>query len=68
MGKIKEALKKTWDYMDRKKTVIGGAMVWLSTLTKPHTVAYFVLYYGGSILGGTGVIHKVYKNDLGKWK
>lgn len=57
--------EKTWKWLDGKKTVIGGAMVWASTFVKPHTVAYGILYYGGGLLGGTGVVHKIVKDDLG---
>jgi hypothetical protein len=56
---------KTWRWLDQKKTVIGGAMVWSSTFVPPHTIGYAILFYGGSLLGGSGVVHKIVKNDLG---
>lgn len=62
---MKNWFKKSWEWLDDKKTVIGGAMVWTSTLLKPHTLAYGILYYGGTLLGGVGVAHKSIKGELG---
>ena len=57
--------EKSWNWLDGKKTVIGGAMVWSSTFVAPHTIGYAILFYGGSLLGGSGVAHKTVKNELG---
>lgn len=57
-------MKKAWRFLDGKKTAIGSAMLIASNFVAKHTVAYQVLYYGGVLLGGTGLVHKAKKGEF----
>lgn len=58
--------EKAWQFLNGKKTTIGTVMLFAANYVKPHTVAYQVLFYGGTLLGGTGIIHKAQKKEFNK--
>ena len=59
--KNKKWYEAAWDFLDEKKTVIGTVLLFTSNFLKPHTVAYQICFYGGTLLGGTGITHKAIK-------
>lgn len=61
---MNKKLKQAWQYFNGKKTAIGTVMVICSEIFPQHTVAHQVLYYGGVILGGAGVMHKAQKGEF----
>ncbi len=68
-------LKQIWDFLDNKKTVIGGTMMLMAMIFEklvgiwmgdsppdwaPKTIE--TLYYLGSVFTGVGLSHKGVKN------
>lgn len=59
-----DKLKKAWKWFDGKKTGIGTTMLIASEFFKPYTAAYQILKVGGTLLGGTGTVHKIEKSGV----
>lgn len=64
-SKIGSTAADVWEFLDGKKTVIGGIMVWASSTIPMPPLYQGILYWGGVLIGGTGVVHKATKGDLG---
>ena len=60
---IKKAFSATVKYLDGKKVVIGFLATQASEVVEDPTIK-FILYWGGTLLGGTGVAHKIKKGEL----
>jgi uncharacterized protein GlcG (DUF336 family) len=57
---------EAWDFLDKRKTAIGTVMLFASQFVAPHTVGYQILFYGGTLLGGVGIMHKAAKREFTK--
>jgi hypothetical protein len=57
-------IKKAWEFVDGKKTAIGTIMAIASNIFPEYTVMHNLLYWGGQLIGGTGVVHKAVKGQL----
>ena len=59
-------MKKICEWLDGKKTIIGGALIIGSyVLPKPYDEIAYTL---GGLIGGTGLVHKYQKNKTKKAK
>lgn len=58
-------LKKTWNWLDQKKTAIGTVALIVADVVPEPTVSA-VLKGLGILLGGVGVAHKVAKKEFNK--
>jgi|GEM_PF-4838770 len=56
-----EKLKKL---LDGKKTVIGSILLIASGLLEESSVIAKVIYIAGSLLAGTGIVHKKKKREI----
>jgi hypothetical protein len=58
-------LKKTWDWLDQKKTVIGTVALLAADVVPDPTIST-ILKGLGIIFGGVGIAHKVKKKEFNK--
>ena len=58
-------LKKTWNWLDKKKMAIGTVSLIASSFFPQHTLVYQILDGVGKVFGGGGFLHKVVKKDFG---
>ena len=56
-------LKKFIKLLDGKKTIVGFTLVSISQLI-PEPTIQSILYMLGTIIGGTGAVHKYKKGEL----
>ena len=63
---ITKFFDKTWEWLDKKKTVIGSISLMLSEIVTDPNIKV-ILKSIGILFGATGVAHKIIKNDLGKF-
>jgi len=62
-----EFLKKSWDWLNGKKTYIGLGLYYVVTNFIPeHTLVYQATIIASQILGATGVGHKLIKSKNNK--
>ena len=57
-------LKNAWGWLNGKKTAIGAAMLLAAKYIPPDKTAHIILSFGGEILVGGGLVHKVGKSKL----
>ena len=54
-------LKNIWNWFDEKKTVIGTLMLTAAGYVPQEKILHQVLFFGGQLLGGVGIGHRVVK-------
>jgi hypothetical protein len=59
-------LKDAWNWLDGKKTAIGSTLLVVAQVLPPHTTVHKVSLVLGTLLTGTGVVHKAKKGELNR--
>lgn len=60
--KTANAISKTWNWFNGKKTVIGTVCLLASKYFPQHTLTYQITSTLGELLGYGGMVHKAVKN------
>lgn len=50
--------------LDGKKTVLGSILLMLAGTLDENSIIYNLIYITGSLLAGTGIIHKKKKREI----
>jgi hypothetical protein len=71
-GKVWQATKNVYEFLDHKKVTIGWAMVAISNIVPDPTVKV-ILQVAGALIGGEGVVDnyrkgRYAKENLSNWK